>query len=287
MNIAWIGTGVMGRPMALHLAKAGHHVTVYNRTRAKTEGMAPHIMIGPDIPSCIKQADVIFSMVGYPEDVEAVYQVVMNHAKPSAILIDMTTSSPSLAVKLYHEAITKGFDMLDAPVTGGDLGAINATLSIMVGGDKNVFEKVLPLLEKLGSRINHMGGPGSGQHTKLANQTAIAGAVAGVAEALMYASAKQLDPYRVISVLTGGSAHSWQAEINGPKMIDKDYRPGFYVKHYLKDLKLAMAEKDDLALPVLEQVTRAYALLSKHGYSDMGTQSIIEYYLRKMFQTDM
>lgn len=283
MIIAWIGTGVMGRPMALHLAKAGHQVMVYNRTTAKTAGMAPHVKVETDIPSCVKTADVVFSMVGYPEDVEAVYRTVMKHAKPGAILVDMTTSSPSLAVKLYQEAQTKGFDMLDAPVTGGDLGAINRTLSIMVGGDKDVFEKVLPLLEILGARINHMGGPGSGQHTKLANQTAIAGVVAGVAEALMYASAKQLDPYRVISVLTGGSAHSWQAEINGPKMIDKDYRPGFYVKHYLKDLKLALAEKEDLSMPVLEQVTRAYELLAKHGYADMGTQAIIEYYLRKMF----
>lgn len=194
----------------------------------------------------------------------------------------MTTSSPTLAFYLYQKALEKGLKMLDAPVTGGDLGAIKGTLSIMVGGDEEVFNKVLPLFKLMGTTITYMGSAGSGMHAKLANQTVIAGNIMGIAEALVYAKEKNLDVNKMLSVIVGGSASSWQAANNGPKMIENDYKPGFFVKHFLKDLKLAMEEKGELPLVVLEKVTQAYQTLLDHGFSEQGTQSIIEYYLQKM-----
>ncbi len=282
MKVAWIGTGVMGKPMALHLAKAGYEVSVYNRTYEKAVQLEPLVKAYQDIKSCVKDADIVFSIVGYPKDVLETYQSVMNYVKKGTILVDMTTSSPSLAVSLYEEAKQKGLYMLDAPVTGGDLGAINATLSIMVGGDQEIFNKVLPLFEKMGKTITYMGKRGSGQHAKLANQTTIAGAIMGLAEALVYAKEKELNLDAMLKVITGGSANSWQATNNGPKMLIEDYKPGFYVKHFLKDLKLVLEEKQDLKLEVVETVTKAYQILSDQGFSENGTQSIIEYYLRKM-----
>jgi 3-hydroxyisobutyrate dehydrogenase len=170
--------------------------------------------------------------------------------------------------------------MLDAPVTGGDIGAINATLSIMVGGDQKAFDTILPLLNKMGKTITYMGGPGSGQHAKLANQTAIAGAISGIAEALTYAKAKGLDQTDMLKVITGGSASSWQAINNGPKMIHHDYAPGFFIKHFLKDLKLVLDEKKDLPLEVVEIVTMMYEKLVERGLDDSGTQALIEFYLK-------
>jgi 3-hydroxyisobutyrate dehydrogenase len=244
--------------------------------------MEPLVKAYQDIESCVKNADIVFSIVGYPSDVEETYQVVMKHVKKGAILVDMTTSSPTLAIRLAQEATSLGLYMLDAPVTGGDLGAINATLSIMVGGDEAIFKKVLPLFEHLGKTITYMGKAGSGQHAKLANQTTIAGAIIGLAEALVYAKEKELNLDAMLKVITGGSANSWQASNNGPKMLIQDYAPGFYVKHFLKDLKLVLEEKKDLKLEVVETVTKAYQVLSDQGFSESGTQSIIEYYLRKM-----
>jgi 3-hydroxyisobutyrate dehydrogenase len=282
MKIAWIGTGVMGMPMANHLAKHGYDVSVYNRTYEKALSMEPFCKAYNQLEDCVKQADIIFSIVGYPKDVEETYQIVMHHAKKGAILVDMTTSSPSLAIKLYKEAKSKGLYMLDAPVTGGDLGAINATLSIMVGGDYEVYEKVLPLFKLMGKTITYMGNPGAGMHAKLANQTAIAGAIMGLAEALCYAKDKKLDLERMLGVINGGSASSWQSINNGPKMINQDYKPGFYVKHFLKDLKMVMEEKEHLKLSVLENVVKAYDLLSNLGFQDTGTQSIIEYTIKQL-----
>ncbi len=282
MKLSFIGTGVMGKPMALHLAEAGYDVSVYNRTFSKAKPLEPKCKAFETIKDCVKDADVVFSIVGYPKDVEEVYAEVMQHAKKGAILVDMTTSSPTLAKKLYVEAKHKGFYMIDAPVTGGDLGAINATLSIMVGGDEAIFNQILPMLKVMGSTITYMGKEGSGMHAKLANQTVIAGAVIGVAEALIYAKDKGLDLDKMLNVITGGSANSWQAKNNGAKMIVKDYEPGFFVKHYLKDLKLVLEEKGNLNLEIVEKVAKAYQILQDHGYGDKGTQSIIEYYLQDM-----
>lgn len=280
MKLAWIGTGVMGKPMALHLADAGYEVKSYNRTYEKAKALEPRIKAEKTIEACVKDADIIFSIVGYPKDVKEVYEKVIPYAKKGAILVDMTTSSPTLAIQLEKEAKKHGLIMLDAPVTGGDLGAIHGTLSIMVGGNKDAFDRIYPLLTHLGKTITYMGEPGSGQHAKLANQTAIAGAISGIAEALVYAKAKGLNQEDMLKVITGGSASSWQAIHNGPKMITHDYAPGFFIKHFLKDLKLVLEEKQDLPLVVVEIVTNMYDKLVERGLDDSGTQALIEYYLK-------
>lgn len=281
-KIAWIGTGVMGKPMALHLADAGHSVSVFNRTHSKAQALEPKATAFDSIEGCVKDADIVFTIVGYPKDVEMVYDEIFKHAKKDALLIDMTTSSPSLAKSIYDKGQTLGFEVLDAPVTGGDLGAINATLSIMVGGNKESFEDVKDILALMGRTINYMGASGNGQHAKLANQTAIAGAIAGAAEALTYAHSKNIDMTTMLNVITGGSASSWQGANNGPKMITKDFEPGFYIKHFLKDLKLVIEEKNDLYLPIVENVTSIYESLSKAGYDNQGTQAIIDFYIKKL-----
>lgn len=282
MNIAWIGTGVMGNPMARHLQKAGYHVSAYNRTFEKAKALEPEIKACETIEKCVKDADIIFSIVGYPKDVKEVYEEVFKHAKANAILVDMTTSSPTLAKDLYRQAKTLGLHMIDAPVTGGDVGAINATLSIMVGGDHDTYLSILPLLQLMGKTITYMGEAGNGQHAKLSNQVVIAGNIAAIAESLLYAKSKDLNLDSMLNVITGGSASSWQAQINGRKMINHDYAPGFFIKHFLKDLKLVMEEKQDLKLDVVERVVRIFETLNDSGYSENGTQAIIEYYLQRM-----
>lgn len=280
MKIAWIGTGVMGAPMALHLSKAGHHVNVYNRTYEKAKALEPQVQAFESLKDCINDADIIFTIVGYPKDVEEVFETIFEHAKPNATIVDMTTSSPTLAKQLAQKGSELGFSVLDAPVTGGDLGAINATLSIMVGGLEEAYTSLLPYFQLMGKTINYMGVSGSGQHAKLANQISIAGAIAGCAESLAYAHSKNLDLESMLNVIVGGSAASWQAANNGPKMISKDFKPGFYLKHFLKDLTLVMDEKDDLFLPTVEAVHKIYTTLETQGLADMGTQAIIEYYIK-------
>ena len=282
MNILFIGTGVMGAPMASHLSDAGHKVYAYNRTYEKAKALEPKVIAVKDYKEVIKTCDVVFSIVGYPSDVKEVYEQVIPIAKKKTILVDMTTSSPTLAKQLSEKAKAHDLYMLDAPVTGGDLGAINQTLSIMVGGDEKIFNKVKPLFEIMGKTITYMGKPGSGMTAKLCNQTVIAGNILGIAEALTLAQAKGLDLDRMLNVIVGGSASSWQAKNNGRKMIDHNYKPGFFVKHYLKDLKLAVEEKGELPLIVLETAKRAYQILSDHQFLENGTQAIIEVYLQKM-----
>jgi 3-hydroxyisobutyrate dehydrogenase len=282
MKILWIGTGVMGTPMAKHLFEAGHEVYAYNRTPEKAKALEPDIKFCKSIESCIKHVDIVFTIVGFPKDVKETYDIILEHAKPKTILVDMTTSSPSLAIEIYKKAKAKNLDFLDAPVTGGDLGAIHGRLSIMVGGDFNIYEKVLPLFQYMGKTITYMGESGSGMYAKLVNQTVIAGNIMGIAEGLILAKSKKLDLDHMLNVIVGGSASSWQAEHNGRKMIDHDYEPGFFVKHFLKDLKLAMEEKGNLDLKVLEIATKAYDTLSKNEFNEKGTQAIIEYYLQKM-----
>lgn len=281
-KIAWIGTGVMGAPMALHLANAGYEVAAYNRTHSKAEALEPLISAKDSVQSVVEDADVVFTIVGYPSDVESTYEAVFKYAKKGAILVDMTTSSPTLAKTLYIKAKDLGFSMVDAPVTGGDLGAINATLSIMVGGDQSSYDAIKPLLEVLGKTINYMGEAGNGQHAKLSNQAAIAGAIAGTAEALVYAKQAGLDLKTMLDVIVGGSANSWQAANNGPKMIQGDFKPGFYVKHFLKDLRLILDEKHALTLPLVESVVTIYEVLVDAGLEDSGTQAIFEYYLNQL-----
>ncbi len=278
MKVLFIGTGVMGKPMALHLAKNGVDVTVYNRTYEKALELKPNVKVEKDLLEAIKDKDLIFSIVGYPKDVKEVYETIIPLVKKGTILVDMTTSSPTLAKELFNLANKHQVHLLDAPVTGGDLGAINATLSIMVGGNEEIFEKVLPYFNMMGKTITYMGLPGSGQHMKLANQIVIAGNLMGVAEGITYAKDKQLDLNKFLDVIIGGSANSWQASVNGKKMIVNDFKPGFYIKHFLKDLRLALEEFNLTKLPILETTEKILTFLQE--LENEGTQAVIKYYLK-------
>lgn len=283
MNIAWIGTGVMGSSMAINLKKSGHNVSVYSRTLSKCEPLREYgIEVKDSIKECVKDADVVFTIVGYPKDVEEVYlgkEGIFEYAREGAYLVDMTTSSPLLAKKLYEKG--NKFHILDAPVSGGDIGAKNATLSIMVGGNKEDFEYMYNVFECMGKNIIYLGEAGSGQNCKASNQVAIAGTIAAVAESIIYAKKSGLDPKTVLDAISKGAAGSWQLQNNGYKMIEKDYEPGFFNKHFIKDMKIAkevMDEKGE-SLPVLNKVLEMYEELAKKNFEDKGTQSIIEEYL--------
>lgn len=274
-NIAWIGTGVMGAPMATHIAKAGYSVKAYNRTFSKAQALEPEVQAVQTIKEAVEDAEAVFMIVGFPKDVENVFNEVMKYAKRGTYIVDMTTSSPKLAKSLYQKAKEKTLIAVDAPVTGGDLGAINATLSIMVGGDEEAYKVLLPFFEIMGSTVTYMGQSGNGQHAKLANQISIAGALVGAAESLTYANNQGLDLEAMLKVITGGSASSWQAANNGPKMIQKDYAPGFFIKHFLKDLRLAQESFD---APVLNKVIEIYEKLVDEGYENDGTQAVYDFY---------
>lgn len=288
MNIAWIGTGVMGISMARNLAQAGHTVRVYSRTIEKCEPLKEFgIEVSQTIGACVKGAQAVFTIVGYPKDVEQVYLGaggIFEHATDGALLIDMTTSSPVLAKKLHSKALSgdggKKFRILDAPVSGGDTGAKNASLSIMVGGDEADFDAARPLFEILGKNSVYLGTAGSGQNCKACNQVAIAGTIAGCAEAVIYAKKNGLDAQAVLVAISKGAAGSWQMDNNAPKMIVGDYEPGFFNKHFIKDMGIArdvMAEQG-VKLPVLDIVLEMYETLAAKGMGDEGTQSLIEQY---------
>ena len=282
MKIAWIGVGVMGRSMALNLNKAGHTVSVYNRTLSKCEGLeADGIKVCSTIKECVNDADAIFTIVGYPKDVEEVYLSdygIFANAKEGSYIVDMTTSSPALAKKL-SEIGTK-FHVLDAPVSGGDIGAKSGSLSIMVGGEKEDFDYLLPVFEAMGKNIIYLGKAGSGQNCKACNQIAIAGTIAAAAEAMHYAESVGLDGNTVLNAISKGAAGSWQMDNNAPKMLNSDYEPGFFIKHFIKDLKIArdtMGSKNE-ELPVLNKVLELYENIADDGLENEGTQAIIEYY---------
>lgn len=280
-NIGFIGVGVMGQSMVRNLHNAGYNVTIYTRTKSKVEDLLKEGIIWKDtVKDCVQNQDVIMTMVGYPHDVEEVYygkDSILENAKKGALLIDFTTSSPALAQKIYTDALSYGLESLDAPVSGGDIGAKNATLSIMVGGDKEAFEKAKPLFQVLGKTIHYTGDAGMGQHTKMANQIVIAGTIAGVAEAIHYAHIAKLDTRTMMQCITSGAAGSWQLEHNGQAMIDQDFNPGFYIKHLIKDMKIAQKEMDtyDTHLNILDTVLRMYEELHE---DENGTQALIHYY---------
>lgn len=277
MKIGFIGIGIMGLPMVRHLKKAGYPITIYNRTLDKIKHLGSEFDIASSIEELVKDKDVIFSIVGYPSEVESVLTEGFKFAKQGTIFVDMTTSSPKLAIKLSKIAIQNELILLDAPVTGGDIGAKNGTLSMMVGGDIESYLRIQSLLETMTGKITYMGPSGNGQYAKLANQICIAGNLMGIAEALIFAKDHQLNLESMLSVISGGSAASWQAINNGPKMILKDYMPGFYVKHFLKDLTLALDEMET-PLPLLTKAQSIYTWLNE-THMDSGTQAIIEYYL--------
>ena len=244
VTIGFIGTGVMGRSMAGHLIKQGYKVLVYNRTKSKTEDLVNSGAVCEETVGAVaSEANVIITMVGFPSDVEEIYfceEGIIENIKPGSYLIDMTTSSPALAIKIYDKAKAKGVYSLDAPVSGGDVGAKNATLTIMVGGDKEAFEKVEPILSILGTNVILQGDAGAGQHTKMCNQIAIASNMIGVCEAVVYAEKAGLDPSQVLKSIGSGAAGSWSLSNLAPRMIAADFAPGFYVKHFIKDMTIAL-----------------------------------------------
>lgn len=286
-KIAWIGTGVMGRSMLINLKNQGHQVWVYNRSKAKVNALASlGFIVADTIAEAIEQADIVFTMVGYPSDVEEVYlskQGIFAHGKQGLLAIDMTTSSPSLAAKLYDAGRAKGIRVMDAPVSGGDSGAKNATLSIMVGGDKEDFDQAHEFFAVLGKNILHMGPAGSGQHTKMANQIAVAGAVSAMTEALVYAQHVGLDQQKMLDAISGGAAGSWQLSNTAPRTLKKDFAPGFFIKHFVKDMRLAkesMAEHG-VSLDMLNAVCAMYEAMVEHGHENDGTQALVKYYNEK------
>jgi 3-hydroxyisobutyrate dehydrogenase len=278
--IGFIGTGVMGKSMAGHLLKAGYALHVFNRTKAKAEVLIQDGAVWEDsVKSVAQTCDVIITIVGFPNDVEAVYFVkdgLIAHIKEGTILVDMTTSSPKLAAAIYHKAQEKNCHAIDAPVSGGDIGAREARLSIMVGGDRPVFETMLPIMQLMGKNIVYQGPAGSGQHTKMANQIAIASGMIGVCEALAYAKKSGLDPLTVLKSIGGGAASSWSLNNLGPRMVNGNFEPGFYIKHFIKDMTLALesARQMDLETPGLSLVKSLYDRLSNQGYENEGTQAL-------------
>jgi 3-hydroxyisobutyrate dehydrogenase len=279
-KIAWIGTGVMGHAMVSHLISAGYPVTVYTRTKAKALDLMAKATVVDSLAEAVKEADVVISIVGYPQDVESVYATVFEHAKPHTLCIDMTTSSPQLAQTLAVRAKAAGMRMMDAPVSGGDLGARNAMLTIMAGGEPADYEEALPLFKIMGKTITYIGLAGSGQHCKMANQVVIAGTIAAVAEGLTYLQKVGIDPHIALGAIGGGSASSWQLLNNGPKMLKGDFAPGFYLHHFVKDLTLATGEADQVGLqmPIAQQVLALYLSLVDAGDRELGTQAIVKAY---------
>ncbi len=281
MRIAFVGTGVMGKSMAGHLLKAGHEVVIYTRTPSKAADLLAAGALWAESPAAAVQgADAAISMVGYPNDVEEVWQGFLSAARPGCLLIDMTTSSPSLARKLADAATARGCLPLDAPVSGGDRGAREATLTIMVGGAAADYEKARPLFEAMGKTISLQGGPGTGQLCKLANQIAIASGMVAMAEALAFARANGLDLEAVLKALSGGGASSWALLNLAPRVLKGDFAPGFYVKHFVKDigLSLEVCREQKLSLPGLELAAKLYADVVAAGDGDCGTQALAKRY---------
>jgi 3-hydroxyisobutyrate dehydrogenase len=283
-RIAFVGTGVMGASMAGHLIKSGAVTTVYNRTKSKADGLLAMGAAWAESPAAAaRDADVVFSIVGYPSDVEAIYLGpggLVKASKPGTILVDLTTSDPALAARISAAALAAGKTSLDAPVSGGDMGARNATLTIMVGGDEASFAAVKPFFDVMGKTTILQGGPGAGQHTKAANQIAVAASLIGTVEALLYSEKAGLDPRRVLESIGGGSAQSWQLTGNGTKMLDGNFEPGFYSKHFLKDLRIALsaARSMKVRFPLLELAESLFTRMQEQGFAEKGTQALYTLY---------
>ena len=285
MKIAWIGIGVMGESMAGHLLDAGHELFVYNRTVSKTDGLVKRgATLLKEVKDAPLNADVIFSMVGYPKDVEEVYlgeNGLIKTAKEGQVFVDMTTSSPTLAKKISKKFAKVGAAALDLPVTGGDIGAKNGTLSIMAGGDKKVFEEtVLPLVKNFGKNITYFGEAGKGQYTKLANQIAIATTMISVAESFKFAKEVRLNLDDFFNIVSTGSGGSFSMTSYGPRILKGDFKPGFFIHHFIKDMRLALeeCEKMNIKLPGLETAYEVYNELEEEVRNTNGTQAISKWY---------
>jgi len=282
--IGFIGTGVMGKSMAGHLLKAGFPLVVYSRTKAKAEELLARGAGWADTPKEVaEKANVIITIVGYPNDVEEVYlgqDGIVTNGRENTYVIDMTTSTPTLAKRIYDEAAKKGIYALDAPVSGGDIGAKEARLSIMAGGDQTAFEAVQPILEKLGTNIVYQGAPGAGQHTKMCNQIAIASNMIGVCEAVIYAEKAGLDPNTVLKSISTGAAGSFSLSNLAPRMLNGDFEPGFYIKHFIKDMNIALKEAEAMGMqtPGLALARKMYQELAEAGEENSGTQALYKYW---------
>lgn len=283
-KIGFIGVGIMGKSMVRNLMKSGFELHIFARNREKVQDVIDEgAVFHGSIAECVKDAEAVITIVGFPKDVEEVYfdsGNILDSAKKGAYLIDMTTTSPALAEKIYSEGTKRGFKVLDAPVTGGDTGAKNGTLSILAGGDKAVYEDCIPLFKAMGTNINYQGTAGCGQHAKMANQIAIAGTLSGVCEALAYAKAKGLDLDVLLKSISTGAAGSKQMDSFAPKIIKGDYNPGFFLKHFIKDMGIAVEEanKSNLKLDILEKVLENYKMLEADGNGSLGTQALIKHY---------
>jgi len=280
-RLGWIGTGVMGLPMCGHLLATGYGVTVHSRTRAKAESLLARGGRWGESPRLVAaETDVVFTMVGFPADVEEVYlggDGILAGGKPGNIAVDMSTTRPSLAQKIYVAAGARGIRTVDAPVSGGDLGARNATLSIMAGGDPEVVQAVMPLLKIMGKQIVYQGGPGSGQHAKMCNQIVIAGTMIGVCECLLYGFKAGLDLEAMLRSVSSGAAACWSLANLAPRILKRDFDPGFFVEHFIKDMGLALEEAGRLgiALPGLALVHQLYVAVKAQGHGKLGTHALM------------
>jgi 3-hydroxyisobutyrate dehydrogenase len=280
-RIGWIGLGVMGAHMCTHLMNRGFAATVYNRTRSKAQPLIDRGAVWASTPREVAQrSDVIFAIVGFPRDVREVFLGVdgaLAGSKAGNILVDMTTSEPSLAVEIYEAAKPRGVFSVDAPVSGGDIGAREARLSIMIGGDREAVDALHPCFEVMGKTIIYQGGPGSGQHTKMVNQTLIAANMIGVCEALLYAYRAGLDLNTVLQSVAPGAAGSWSLSNLGPRIIANNFDPGFFVEHFIKDMGIALDEANrmGLSLPGLALAKQLYVALKSQGHGRDGTHALM------------
>ncbi len=283
-TVGFIGIGVMGKSMVSHLMNGGYPTNISTRTKSKAEELLQKGAIWKQSPAEVaSSSDIIITIVGYPKDVEEVYlgdRGILAHAKRGSLVIDMTTSSPELAVKISEKAREQGIDALDAPVSGGDIGARDARLSIMVGGDRDAFERAKPLFELMGKNIVYQGQAGSGQHCKMANQIAIASTMMGVCESIRYAEKAGLQPETVLQSIEAGAAGSWSLSNLAPRMIKGDFEPGFFVKHFIKDMAIALESCDNIDLQAagLALAKSMYDELAETGKEDRGTQVLYTYY---------
>lgn len=284
-KIAFIGTGVMGASMAGHLLDAGYPLVVYNRTKEKAAGLVAKGAVWKDSPGeAAEWADIVITILGYPKDVESVYLGeggIVSKLKSGGVAIDMTTSSPKLAKSIYEEGQRRGIGILDAPVSGGDLGAREARLSIMVGGEAELFERTLPVFQAMGKNIVYQGKAGSGQHAKMCNQIAIAGGMVAIGESLRYAKASGLEVEGVLKSVSAGAAGSWSMSNLVPRALQGDFAPGFYVKHFIKDMSIALASAEEMGLdlPGLVHAKTLYEQLEREGAGEEGTQALFRLYL--------
>ncbi|WP_078593441.1 NAD(P)-dependent oxidoreductase [Evansella clarkii] len=284
-KVGFIGTGVMGKSMAGHILDGGYEVFVYNRTKTKAEELLENgaVWCGT-VAEVAEKADIIITIIGYPKDVEEVYLGdggILNHAREGACVVDMTTSTPLLAKKISEEAEKRGIYALDAPVSGGDIGARDAKLSIMAGGEQEAFDIVKPVFSLIGNNIQLQGPAGAGQYTKMTNQIAIAGAMMGVSEAMAYAKKAGLDQEKVLKSIETGAAGSFSLSKLAPRMINGDFEPGFYIKHFIKDMKIAIESAEEMGLetPGLKLAKDLYEQLADQGEDNSGTQALYKYYI--------